>query len=118
MDNKVYCKNCKWFTLLVEKCIIGSDKGSSYFNETYINHKGYKDVKWKNKKEFLDLCKKTNTYPDCRYEINCCNFNLDNNCKFYEKKRWKIWVKDICTVGKVNRITPWPVPSDDKHEKG
>jgi hypothetical protein len=94
---KVYCKNCEWFRQSYDwdnsnVCVVGQQKDNPYFTETYIDHKGLKKFKWRNKEEFENMCKQTNTTHK-NGMIACCNFNLDFNCKYYKKKWWKFWVK-------------------------
>jgi len=97
---KVYCKNCEYYgTERTDEnaCFVATArKGSSYFNEQYIDHKGENSVRWRHKDEFDKLIKDTKSKTGyIKYSVPCCNFNLNYNCKFYKKRTewWKFWVK-------------------------
>lgn len=92
-NKKLYCKNCKYYSVCLDGCIVGTYHGSDYFTEIYINHKGKKDYKWKNKDEFDKLKEETNSSTYCDGTIGCCNFNKKYNCKYYKRKWWKFWIK-------------------------
>lgn len=88
---KVYCKHCRWFRFggfFSKGCSVFCVK-NKYFAEKYINHKGERKYKWKNKKEADNMLVryKINKH-ETSYHIRCCNFNKDYNCKYYRRKWW------------------------------
>ena len=72
--NKVYCCNCKWYKDFREfgGYIPNPDRCSHPEFSTYSN------------------CA---VFPDNKEYAICKNHNTVNNCKYYERKWWKFWVK-------------------------
>ena len=77
---KVYCKNCKWF---------GGIKGSFFFE----------DEDWCDK--VIDIIKvpafdtPEQLFPEKNVEFYVKDYtkqNKNNDCKYYKRKCWKLWV--------------------------
>lgn len=84
---KVYCKNCKHYF--------------SFWN-TYNDVCGYES-------EFY-----FNAIGDeCCSPRYCEPVNKDNNCKHYERKWYKFWIRQPKLSGKIERPKPWPKPFRD-----
>lgn len=68
-ENKVYCKNCKWF-------------------ETYTEDMGLWKCSREKRIEYVDgpLEKSINYHYREPFSVN-----RSNDCKDYERKWWKIW---------------------------
>ena len=91
---RLYCKNCKWsndndYNSEIS-CTVGMK--NPHFNEKFKNWKGEVCDGWKNKAEYNEECKKFNIFNPSEdqpiLEIECCNFNIGYNCKYYKDKRW------------------------------
>ena len=82
MTNKVFCKDCKWFS--DGECRVALD--CPIFVETtpdYVNG-GRKFKRHKN----LDLYSK---YFRLNSFAKCCSANENGECPFYRRKWWKFW---------------------------
>ena len=78
---KVYCKNCKWFSILVKSC-----QHSDYEYPT-----GTRDNKYF-KADGIPLKKEKPKY--LKILSDYWRYNKNNNCPYYKEKPkwWKFWV--------------------------
>ena len=87
-NNKVYCKNCEHFDNFTRVCNVLSTRNST-ITEPYMNHKGYVVHAMKD----IDL-KDYNIWELGLLSFSCL-FNKKYNCKYYKRKWYKFWVKNV-----------------------
>jgi len=68
LNKKVYCKDCKWYKTI---------DSYAYFSSECHKILGMNDTPIRQEKEFA----------------KCDKQNRDNDCKYYEHKRYKFWKK-------------------------
>ncbi len=98
MSEKVYCKNCKYFSYQIDNYYAYDPDKKPYCNRVKRIIK-YAD-------SYLEPRKVRKIYGG----FDCKTQNENNDCKIYKRKWYKFWVRPM-TNGKVERIKPWTLPT-------
>lgn len=89
MENKIYCKNCKYYKgEYAKKCKVGYYH--LFFTTFVLNHKGQKLREWKNKEAYKKMFPKGDENSGVS---DRCEANKEFNCPFYERKWYKFFAK-------------------------
>ena len=79
MENKVYCKNCKWFVTTWRSCHHPDFKTPREARTK--EHSQADGLPYNEKIEFFGIL---GDYKE---------YNRNNNCPYYQRKWWKFWLK-------------------------
>lgn len=81
-NNKIYCNNCKWYDELIRHCCLRHFPNSPLIKSIYYDIHGKRQFNFK----------ESNLSS---HEIFDCGFNKNYTCKYYKRRWYKFWVKNV-----------------------